>query len=176
MNIIYTKIFKSPYGELLLGDFNGKLCLCDWVYRQKIGAVKHRILHYTNAHFEEKETTLHQEVTKQLTDYFCGKLQIFDLPIVLLGTNFQVQVWKSLLQIPYGKTTTYLNQSILLGNKKAIRAVATANGNNCLAIIIPCHRIIGSNGELVGYAGGLQIKQQLLELEEALPTVQLKLF
>ena len=93
-----------------------------------------------------------------------------------MGTEFQKQVWDSLLQVPYGKSETYLGLSKILGNEKAIRAVATANGANAISIIVPCHRIIGSNGDLVGYAGGLPAKKKLLELEGALSTSQLGLF
>ena len=95
---------------------------------------------------------------------------------MLAGTDFQKTVWQSLLQIPYGKTMTYLDLSRNMGNEKAIRAIASANGANAISIIIPCHRIIGSNGELVGYAGGLPTKKRLLQLESAYINPQLELF
>jgi methylated-DNA-[protein]-cysteine S-methyltransferase len=93
-------------------------------------------------------------------------MQQFDLPIKYCGTSFQQEVWQALTAIEYGKTSTYLQQSIKLENPLAIRAVAAANGANALSIIIPCHRIIGSKGELIGYAGGLAAKQFLLDLEQ----------
>jgi O-6-methylguanine DNA methyltransferase len=100
-----------------------------------------------------------------MNEYFIGTRKEFDLPLHLLGTSFQKSVWLGLLQIPYGETRSYKKQSIFLGNEKAIRAVAGANGENGIAIIIPCHRVIGENGSLTGYGGGLQRKKWLLDHE-----------
>lgn len=110
----------------------------------------------------------------QLEKYFQGELQEFDLKLNPQGTDFQKKVWNKLLEIPYGKTTSYLELSRELGDEKAIRAVASANGKNPLWIIVPCHRVIGSDGSLTGYAGGLHRKKWLLELEN--PPVQQSLF
>jgi len=110
----------------------------------------------------------------QLEEYFEGKRFIFDLKLNPQGTHFQRNVWKELRKIPYAKTTTYLNQSKAMGNVKAIRAVASANGKNPIWIIIPCHRVIGSDGSLTGYAGGIWRKKWLLEHEN--PTNQTSLF
>ncbi|MFN8252687.1 MAG: methylated-DNA--[protein]-cysteine S-methyltransferase [Ferruginibacter sp.] len=106
-----------------------------------------------------------QNCCRQLDEYFEGSRFIFDLPIAQSGTGFQQGVWNALLDIPYGKTISYLELSKRLGNVKAIRAVGTANGNNNVAIIVPCHRVIGSNGTLVGYGGDLWRKKWLLEHE-----------
>ncbi len=105
----------------------------------------------------------------QLQEYFSGQRQQFNLLLNPQGTPFQQRVWQALLEVPFGKTRSYLAQSRLLGNEKAIRAVAAANGKNPLWIVVPCHRIIGTNGALTGYAGGLWRKQWLLEHEGALP-------
>lgn len=102
---------------------------------------------------------------KQLDEYFAGKRKKFELDFVFTGTVFQKKVWKALLEIPFGETTTYLALSNKLGDPKAIRAVAGANGANKMAILIPCHRVIGSDGSLTGYAGGLWRKQWLLDHE-----------
>lgn len=110
-----------------------------------------------------------QEVVTQLNDYFEGKRTEFDVLLNPQGTNFQKKVWHGLLQIPYGKTMSYLELSKQLGDVKAIRAVASANGKNPLWIIIPCHRVIGTDGSLTGYAGGLWRKKWLLELENPSP-------
>jgi methylated-DNA-[protein]-cysteine S-methyltransferase len=112
----------------------------------------------------------------QLGQYFDGKRTEFELPLLLIGTEFQKKVWNILLQIPYGKTFSYSKLSALLGDKKAIRAVASANGANALGIIVPCHRIIGRDGRMIGYAGGQEVKKKFLKLEKALPTNQLDLF
>ena len=102
---------------------------------------------------------------KQLKEYFKRERKEFNLKLEIIGTEFQKRVWKELLNIPYGQTITYNQLAINLGDKKAIRAAAAANGANPLPIVIPCHRVIGSDGNLVGYGGGLEVKQKLLELE-----------
>ena len=102
---------------------------------------------------------------KQLDEYFTGLRKVFDLPVQQTGTEFQSRVWNALMQIPYGKTTSYMALSKQLGDVKAIRAVGTANGRNKLAIVVPCHRVIGSDMSLTGYAGGLWRKKWLLEHE-----------
>ena len=101
----------------------------------------------------------------QLNEYFAGKRQGFDLPLDFIGTDFQKQVWNALLNIPFGETRTYLEIAMQIGNAKAVRAVGVANGKNPISIIAPCHRVIGANGKLVGFAGGLENKKILLEIE-----------
>lgn len=101
----------------------------------------------------------------QLEEYFLGKRKIFDLPLEFNGTDFQKSVWRSLLEIPYGKSATYKDIAKMIGNEKAVRAVGGANNKNKIMIVVPCHRVIGSNGKLVGYAGGLEKKAFLLNLE-----------
>jgi methylated-DNA-[protein]-cysteine S-methyltransferase len=115
-----------------------------------------------------------QDCVVQLEDYFNGKRDHFNLTVNPKGTAFQKKVWKSLLKIPYGKTKSYLEQSKSLGDVKAIRAVASANGKNPLWIVIPCHRVIGSDGSLTGYAGGVWRKKWLLAYEN--PVKQQSLF
>jgi methylated-DNA-[protein]-cysteine S-methyltransferase len=105
------------------------------------------------------------DVIHQLNAYFAGDLQSFDLPLAPRGTPFQLGVWKRLCEIPYGETITYGELAALMGNPKAARAVGLANGSNPIPIIIPCHRVIGSSGKLVGYGGGLPRKEKLLSLE-----------
>ncbi len=113
------------------------------------------------------ETPVIKETITQLEEYFIKKRKTFDLPLKLEGTDFQKSVWNALLTIPYGKTATYKDIAKLIGNEKASRAVGMANNKNKLPIIIPCHRVIGANGNLTGYAGGLEIKQKLLNLEKS---------
>lgn len=120
---------------------------------------------------EEPLEGIAEEVKKQLDEYLSGKREIFDLPLNLKGTDFQKSVWKAVNEIPFGQTTTYMKLSQKLGNAAAIRAVGAAIGANPILVIIPCHRIIGTNGQLTGYAGGLERKQALLELE-GFPTQQ----
>lgn len=126
----------------------------------------------------EEPTTVMPEILEdavyQLKEYFEGQRQVFDLSLNPEGTDFQKRVWKALLNIPFGKTTSYLELSKTLGDVKAIRAVAAANGKNPLWIVVPCHRVIGSDGSLTGYAGGLHRKKWLLEHES--PVKQRSLF
>ncbi|MCY1435576.1 Methylated-DNA--protein-cysteine methyltransferase [compost metagenome] len=107
------------------------------------------------------------EVVRQLDEYFAGKRQTFDLPLAPRGTQFQREVWQALLEIPFGRTTCYAELAERIGRPKAMRAVGAANGANPIAVIIPCHRVIGRDGSLTGYGGGLERKELLLRLEGA---------
>jgi methylated-DNA-[protein]-cysteine S-methyltransferase len=106
-----------------------------------------------------------RETIRQLRLYFAGKLQIFDLPLELLGTEFQKRVWAALVTIPYGETRSYTEIAVQIGAPRAVRAVGAANGRNPIPIIVPCHRVIGASGNLVGFGGGLAWKRMLLDLE-----------
>ncbi|WP_302048368.1 methylated-DNA--[protein]-cysteine S-methyltransferase [Megamonas funiformis] len=129
--------------------------------------------HLINIQFTQPQKALLQTTellsmaTIQLDEYFQGKRTIFSLPFKLTGTPFQLAVWKELQNIPYGKTTSYKEIAQKINKPKACRAVGMANNKNPLPIIIPCHRVIGSNGKLIGYAGGLKLKNYLLELEQS---------
>lgn len=114
---------------------------------------------------EQSDTPLLREAAKQLDEYFAGERKVFDFPIRQPGSAFQQEVWDCLLTIGYGKTISYLQQSKQMNNPLAIRAIASCNGKNDLAIVVPCHRVIGSDGSLTGYAGGLWRKKWLLEHE-----------
>lgn len=111
------------------------------------------------------DSPLLQKAARQLDEYFNGKRKVFDLPLLPRGTDFQLKVWKALQTIPYGETRSYGQIAAITGNPKASRAVGMANNRNPIAIIIPCHRVIGHDGSLTGYAGGLELKQKLLGLE-----------
>lgn len=170
---------KSYYGELILGDFEGKLCLCDWRYRRMRSSIDKRLLSGLDATYVERDTDLLATTRQQLSEYFAAERKTFELPLRFVGSEFQQQVWAALLRVPYGETSTYLELSHAIDNAKAVRAVASANGANALSIFVPCHRIVGSDGSLVGYAGGLAAKRKLLELErprsESKPESQLSL-
>jgi methylated-DNA-[protein]-cysteine S-methyltransferase len=157
--------YKSPVGELILGSYQGKLCLADWHYRKMRKRIDLRIQQSLDANYIENDTTILRETIKQFEEYFKGERKDFGIPIELVGTDFQKNVWSKLLEIPYGKTYSYIELSKKLGDVKAVRAVASANGANAISILVPCHRIIGSDGSLIGYAGGLTAKKKLLELE-----------
>ena len=171
MNRIDIQSFKTPYGELLLGTCEEKLCLCDWRYRKMRTAIDQRLVKHFEAEFVERDNPLLQETRRQLEEYFSATRTGFELPLLLAGSDFQRNVWNELLRVPYGATISYLQLAERIGNRKAVRAVASANGANAISIIIPCHRVIGSNGELVGYAGGLRAKEKLLNLEQGVLTL-----
>ncbi len=165
-NEIKIEYYKTPFGELIIGSFEDKLCLCDWRYRKMRSSIDKRIKTGLGIDFTEGSSKINEETKTQLNQYFNSEKTGFDIPLLLVGTDFQKSVWNELLNIPYGKTNTYSDLSKKMENPEAIRAVATANGANAISIIIPCHRIIGSDGDLVGYAGGLNTKRKLLDLEK----------
>ncbi len=168
--------YKSPVGELILGAYKNKLCLADWRYRKMRSAIDWRIQTGLNAEFVDGSTEILERTAQELTQYFNGERKQFDIPLLLVGTEFQKNIWQELLKIPYGSTQSYLELARQMNNEKAIRAVAAANGANAISILIPCHRIIGTQGNLVGYAGGLDAKKKLLSLENVLSHDQLELF
>ncbi len=165
MSQINIQYFKTPFGELILGAFNGELCLCDWRYRKKRAAVDKRIQSWLDGVYVEQTDPVITQAIAELEQYFLGARQVFEVPLRLAGTEFQQQVWQQLIGIKYAETASYLTLARKMHNEQAVRAVAAANGANAISIIVPCHRIIGSDGKLVGYAGGLEVKKKLLQLE-----------
>jgi methylated-DNA-[protein]-cysteine S-methyltransferase len=150
MNLFY---YNFPLCELGIAEDNDAICHVIFNRRKK------------PENFKEKETPLIKEAAKQLGEYFGYKRKSFDLPIAPRGTEFQIKVWNALLDIPYGETRSYGEIAAITGNPKASRAVGMANNRNSIVIIIPCHRVIGADGSLTGFGGGLELKRQLLELE-----------
>lgn len=129
---------------MILGSFEERLCLCDWRYRKRRESVDRRIREGLNAEFLEKETSITEKTHQQIREYLDGDRKIFEIPLLMVGTDFQKNVWEELLKIPFGGRETYAGLSRKLTNEKAIRAVAAANGANAIALLIPCHRIVGS--------------------------------
>lgn len=153
---MYYCYLDTPIGELLLAGEDGALAMigfpkgsmrrdpeADWIYNEKPLAT----------------------ARQQLEEYFAGARKEFDLPLTLAGTEFQVSVLKALLEIPYGKTVSYGDIAKRIGRPRAVRAVGAANGRNPIPIVVPCHRVIGSSGDLTGFGGGLDTKEALLRLE-----------
>ena len=155
---MFYKIYDFEIGELAICEENEKIVLVNVVKtKEDIEEMAKNSI--------QKETSLIKNTKQQLDEYFAGKRKKFDIPIKLDGTDFQIKVWKELLKIPYGETCSYLDIAKCIGNPKASRAVGMANNKNKIIIIVPCHRVIGSNKKLVGYACGLDVKEKLLELE-----------
>ena len=165
MRGINIQYYTSPCGELILASVGDELCLCDWNGMSCAERSKRRISKYVNVEFRTESSSVIEKTKSQLDDYFAGKRKVFNIPLGPFGTDFQLQVWQSLLDIPYGETRSYMDIARTIGNPKGVRAVAQAIGANGINILIPCHRVIGSNRSLTGYTGGLDKKVYMLELE-----------
>ncbi|PKN99194.1 MAG: XRE family transcriptional regulator [Chloroflexi bacterium HGW-Chloroflexi-4] len=166
-NIIYTTRILTPIGPMLAGAAQDGICLLEFVDRRMLETQIKRVTHRLQAKVLLGESPFFKMLSNQLDEYFAAKRRTFTVPLVLAGTPFQQSVWNLLQTIPYGETRSYKQQAAALGDPAAIRAVARANGDNRISILIPCHRVIGATGELVGYGGGLWRKQHLLKLEHA---------
>lgn len=162
MQLVSTTL-HTPVGDMRAIASEQGICMFDFPWRRMSEKVTTRITGGTipaegrNKHIEQLEA--------ELADWFGGKIQNFTVPLHPIGSPFQLRVWDALRQIPFGETRTYMQQALVLGDALAIRAVATANGANGIAILIPCHRVIGADGSLTGYAGGLRVKEWLLKHE-----------
>ena len=144
--------YDTPVGRLCIGEENGSITRVTWTQLPK--------------NYLQEETALILQCKNQLDEYFVGKRKSFDLPLAPKGTEFQKKVWDALKEISYGETRTYGEIAEAVGNAKAARAVGMANNRNPIAIIVPCHRVVGADGNLVGYAGGMEQKEKLLHLEK----------
>lgn len=165
MRTISLQYYDSPCGRLRLGSFEGQLCLCDWIDGWHWQATENRLKRLLKADFVDESSVIIETTQQQLDEYFRRERRVFDLPMLFVGTAFQKRVWTELLRVPYGATVSYGEMARNIGMPKAVRAVANANGANPISIIAPCHRVIGSDGSLTGYGGGLKTKRFLLELE-----------
>ena len=157
--------YASPCGNLLLGVHGSSLCLCDWIIGDRIEKTLHRLKRFLPAQQCEDDLALIDVARLQLDEYFAGNRLDFSVSVTALGSEFQRRVWEVLPQIPYGRTASYKDIADRISCSNGVRAVASAIGANPLSILIPCHRIIGSGGTLNGYAGGLEAKRYLLQLE-----------
>lgn len=162
---LHAQIVPTPLGDMLAICSATGLCLLEFVGQARLDSEIRQIAQAKRAAIAFQPHDLLKEVAEQVQSYFSGSLKQFSVPIDFVGTDFQQRVWRILQTIPYGETISYAEQAAKLGNPKAVRAVAAANGRNKISIIVPCHRVIGSNGTLTGYAGGLSRKQFLLDWE-----------
>lgn len=163
--IVHLQYYASPCGEIVLASVEDKLCLCDWNERPCAEKNMRRLVRLLNAEFVEETSAVLERAKIQLDEYFAGLRRTFDLPLHLVGTDFQKRVWNALLEIPYGETRSYKEIALKVDNLKGVRAVAQAIGANGICIIIPCHRVVGSDHSLTGFAGGLEVKRVLLGIE-----------
>ncbi|MFA6201221.1 MAG: methylated-DNA--[protein]-cysteine S-methyltransferase [Bacteroidales bacterium] len=172
--LIYRKIITTPLGNMIACAIEDGICFLDFADRKDFDKLFSIMINYLDGELiddiEDKESSkagkLILILEKELDEYFLGKRKEFSLPLFTIGTEFQKKVWDELLNIPYGTTISYKEEAKNLNKEKAFRAVANANGKNKLSIIIPCHRVIASGGELGGYGGGLGKKEFLISLEK----------
>ncbi|HNR41643.1 MAG TPA: methylated-DNA--[protein]-cysteine S-methyltransferase [Bacteroidales bacterium] len=163
--MIKIATIETPIGEMTVAAIKEGICMLEFTEARKPGAdyAKLRQIFNMDADFGTNRHT--RALKKQLKEYFSGKRKEFSVPLFYHGSDFQKSVWRILEKIPYGKTISYMQLAEMLNNPKAIRAAANATGSNPLAIIIPCHRVVGSDGELTGYRGGIERKSWLIDHE-----------
>lgn len=162
---LVLKEAETPIGIMVFGSSEKGLCLLDFKYRNSFPRILQRIKKYYGDSITHGTSNFIELAENEITQYLQGSLKVFTVPLDIRGRDFQLKVWNALLQVKYGKTSSYLEIAKIIGKPKAVRAVANANGQNGIAVIIPCHRIIGSDGSLTGYGGGIAIKKKLLNLE-----------
>ncbi len=165
MATIHMSPIPTPIGEMIAGATDTHLVMFEFEHRKMYNGQLERLRTALNAELVPGESRVFGQLREQLEQYFAGARREFTVPLLAPGTPFQMKVWTALQQIPAGTTTSYKQLAESIGQPDAVRAVARANGDNRIAILIPCHRVIGSDGQLVGYGGGLWRKRKLLELE-----------
>lgn len=163
---VCVQYYDSPCGEIVLASVGNELCLCDWNEMPCAERNMRRIERRLNVELKGLTSGVLEQTKAQLNEYFAGKRTSFTIPLRMVGTDFQKRVWNALLEIPYGTTVSYKHVAQKVENLKGVRAVAGAVGANGISIIIPCHRVIGSDHSLTGFAGGLEAKKILLDIEK----------
>ena len=162
---MYQKKILTPIGVMIAMATDEALYVLDFFDQTSWKLDQEKVLLHLGAANTFQENTLLLTLEQELKEYFAGQRKEFSLPVAFVGTSFQEEVWNYLLTIPYGQTHSYKQQAEGVGNPKGVRAVANANSRNRLSIVVPCHRVIGSNGALTGYTGGIARKEFLLNLE-----------
>lgn len=163
---VYTQTIDTPCGRLILQSTGNALICCDWAegwHRETVGRRLER--YFPRKRVEQKADDIIIRTEEELQEYFGGSRKNFDIPLDLAGTDFQRAVWNELLRIDFGKLVTYGDIAAAIGPPKAVRAVGVAVGENPCSILVPCHRVVGSNRSLTGYGGGYEAKRKLLEIE-----------
>lgn len=166
IDYLISSHIPTPLGQMIAVGNDDGICLLEFTDRKMLETELKQIMNYFKSTIFPGSTIHIEKLAEQLKEYFDGTRKAFDIPLITPGTDFQKETWKMLRGIPYGETRSYKEQAAALGNPKAVRAVAKANGLNRISIIIPCHRVIGEDGSLVGYGGGLWRKQWLLKHEK----------
>jgi O-6-methylguanine DNA methyltransferase len=165
--LVALAVIATPLGPMIGADWNGQLAMLEFADRRMLARQFLRLARLLECGFEVRGSALLARARRQVDEYFAGKRSSFNLPLATPGTEFQQRVWSELRRIPHGVTRSYADQAAAIGAPRGVRAVARANGDNRLAIVIPCHRIIGSDGSMTGYGGKVWRKRALLEREGA---------
>ena len=165
--IVHTARLQTPLGPMVACATEEALCILEFADRPMLATQVKRVRHHLGCLFVPSGNRVIDAAASELEKYFAGRLRLFTVPLLTPGSIFQKSVWSALAEIPHGETRSYAEVASRLGRPEAVRAVARANGDNRIAIMIPCHRVIGSNGDLTGYGGGLWRKKRLLEIEKA---------
>lgn len=174
--VLHKTTIDTPIGEMVALTNSEGLYLLEFTDKSNIDLRLDDIAQSLNATISEEADTVGIQLENELYSYFEGKLQHFTIPVKTVGTDFQIKVWEELVKVPFGEVISYKQQAISIGRPQSVRAVANANGANHIAIVIPCHRIIGSNGKLTGYSGGLWRKKELIKLEQKFSSQSQNLF
>lgn len=164
--MIFTQTIDTPIGLMVAGAINEGICLLEFTDRKMLNTEYKILKKYLQTDIAEGNNDHLNDLRRELSEYFSGKRKAFSVALSFTGTDFQKSVWDELMRIPYGTTRSYGEQALALGNTLSVRAVAGANGMNKISIIVPCHRVIGENGNLTGYGGGLWRKKWLIEHEK----------
>lgn len=164
-NIIATTTIKTPLGDMFCAATSKGVCILSFFEQKNLEKQIQKVQKFFKAEAIPAHNKYFECLQKELDEYFEGKRSDFTIPLQLVGTPFQQDTWKILMSVPYGETISYKEEAALLKKPKAVRAVGTANGQNMISILIPCHRIIQTGGSLGGYAGGIEKKEALLKLE-----------
>lgn len=165
-NVIHVTYIETGLGTMVAAATDKGICMLEFPDYKHLLLEFKQLVSYFKTTLEERDSPHFHTLQKQMDEYFDGKRKAFDIPLDMVGTDFQKTAWEALLTIPYGTTSSYGELANSLGKSTSARAIANANGKNKIAIIIPCHRIIGADGSLTGYAGGLERKEKLLDLEQ----------
>jgi len=164
--MITTTMIETPLGLMVAGIHENKLCLLEFSDRRMLKTEFSILTKYFKSEISKGKSPVFSNLRNELDEYFAGKRKEFTILLSFSGTEFQKRVWDELLKIPFGTTRSYKEQSVALGKAESVRAVANANGMNKISIIVPCHRVIGEDGHLTGYGGGLWRKRWLLDHEK----------
>lgn len=174
-SIIYQE-YHTRLGNLLIGSYRDQLCICDWTARKDQAGINKRLSQGLDARFKEGTSPVIDRAIIEISEFLEGDRKRFTSPLKMVGTEFQIKVWHALAGLPYGETVSYSELAGMIDKPRTVRAVAAAVGANALSILIPCHRVVGEDGSLTGYAGGIKAKRALLNLEYEIVGQQYQLF